>query len=186
MALRTYWLGIIEGVRNSWDTTMKLTGLGVFVISNTFCSKTFKKMFSVTITWCCFSFSPCCFFPLLLLTITLKENIFIVTFLCHSESSCIPNTSWKYACFLARHAGAMLLKCRRNEGCVLYQKMRTPKLYVILKKKNIEGINFMQKSTKSISLFNTYDSLKYPPCSLFILYSYPIPIIFDSEFKNLS
>ena len=48
--------------------------------------KPLNKLFSVTIACFCFSISFCCFFPLLLLTITLKNDIFNITFLYDSES----------------------------------------------------------------------------------------------------
>ena len=46
----------------------------------------------------------------------------------------IPNTSWKYVGLVVNHSRVMPMKCRRSHRSALYQKMRTPKLYVILKK----------------------------------------------------
>ena len=47
---------------------------------------------------------------------------------------CSPNTSWKYVGLSVKHPGEMSFKYRRSVGSALYQKMRTPKINVILKK----------------------------------------------------
>ena len=53
-----------------------------------------------------------------------------------------------------------LFKCRRSVGSDLCQKMRIPKLYVILKKIITKGMNYTQTATKLINLFNVYERLK--------------------------
>ena len=57
----------------------------------------------------------------------------------------------------------MSFKSRRSNGSALYQKMRTLKLYIILKKIIPKGMTYMPTATKSVSLFNTYERLKFPP-----------------------
>ena len=49
--------------------------------------KPLSKLFSVKITCCCFSVSSCCFFLLYHLTITPKDDISNVTFLCNIQTS---------------------------------------------------------------------------------------------------
>ena len=49
------------------------------------------------------------------------------------------------------------MKCLRNVGSALYEKMRTPKLHVILKKMFSKGMTYTQTGAKSISLLNAYD-----------------------------
>ena len=66
--------------RDNKDVIVKLAGILLVVISDTFYSKTFQKLSSVPITCCCNSFSSGCFFPLLLLPITRKQDISNITF----------------------------------------------------------------------------------------------------------
>ena len=64
----------------------------------------------------------------------------------------------------------MSLKCRSSVGSALYQKVRTPKLFIILKKLITKEITYTQTAAKSIGLFNAYDRLKSNPRSQFIFY----------------
>ena len=79
---------------------------------------------------------------------------------------CIHKTSWKFVVLLVKHPGVMSFKCRRSVGKALYQKMRTPKLYVILKK-IVSRVTYPQTERKMISLFNVYDRLKSSLFSIF-------------------
>ena len=76
---------------------------------------------------------------------------------------CIPNISWKYVGPVAKYGGEMSLKCWRSVGSALYQKMRTPKLYVILKKIITKKMIYTEIGTKSNSLFSSYEHLKSAP-----------------------
>ena len=74
--------------------------------------------------------------------------------------------------------------------------MKTPMLYVILKKIITKGMIYMQTATKSISLFNTYElplpqfiynafeRLKSPTRSQLIFFLLPDPDIFDFELNT--
>ena len=80
----------------------------------------------------------------------------------------------------------MLFKCRKSVGCALCQKMRTPKLYVILKKIITKGMTYTLTATKQFSLLNAYKRLKYPsPVYSLNFTSYPILIflILGLKFK---
>ena len=76
---------------------------------------------------------------------------------------CMPNTSWKFVGLIVKHSGVMSFKCRRNVASALCQKMRTQKLYNILKNIITKGMTYTQNTTKQISLFNAYERLKSPP-----------------------
>ena len=75
----------------------------------------------------------------------------------------IPNTSWKFAGLLVKHPEVIPFKYRKSVASALYEKMRTPKLYVILKKILIKGMTYTQTTIKQIRLFNAFEHLKYPP-----------------------
>ena len=77
-------------------------------------------------------------------------------------------TATKSVSLLMKHRGETSFKCQRSVGSALYQKMKTPHLYIILKKKIPMGMIYTQSSTKSISLFNAYERLKSP--SLFTVH----------------
>ena len=135
MAVRIYRPGIFHDMRNFMRCHNQDWRTSTIVISKIFCSNILNKLFSVASTYCCFSVSSRCCFPLLLLTITCREDVCKVTFLYDPESShlCIPNTSSKFVGLFVKYPGVMSFKCRRRIGSTLCQKMRTPKLYVILK-----------------------------------------------------
>ena len=159
-----------------WDATVKLTRLLLVVISNTFCSKTFK-LFCVTLTYCCFSVSSCCFFHLLLWTKLVKKTFPKLHSYAIPSRLCIPTISWKFVCPLVKHPGTMSFKCHRSVESALHQNLRTPKLYVILKRIITKGMTYTQTATKSISLFKAYESLKsFPPVHSLNFTSYPIPM----------
>ena len=86
------------------------------------------------------------FFFLLFLNITRKEDISKVTFLYDSYSLYIPNTSLKFNGFFMKHPGVMSFKCRRSVGSTLYQKIRTSKLYVVLKKIITKGMTVKNRN----------------------------------------
>ena len=111
---------------------------------------------------CCFSISSCSFFPLLLLTITRKEHISRLHSYVIPSPFCIPNPSWKFVGLLVKHTGVMSFKCWRSVVSALYQKMRTTRLFFILKKIFAKGMISTQTAAKSISLFKAYERLKSP------------------------
>ena len=84
----------------------------------------------------------------------------------------ISNISWKYGSLVVKHPGEMSIKCRRNVGSSRYQKMRTPKLYIILKKTITKEMTDMQTRMKSICMFNAYERLKYAPPRLKFTFYY--------------
>ena len=75
----------------------------------------------------------------------------------------ISNTSWKFVGLFVKHPEVMSFKCRRTVGSSLYQKMKSPKLYSVLKKIITKWMTYTQSATKSISLFNIYECLKSLP-----------------------
>ena len=145
------------------DTTIKLAELLLVVISNTFFSKTLKLIVFCHNNVLLFL----CFFLLLFSSSSFNRNSqrrrSQINFNVILSPLCIPNTSWKFISLLMKHPGVMSFKCRRSVGSVVCQKMRTPKLYFILKKIITKGMTYMQTTTKQISLFNAYECLKYPP-----------------------
>ena len=76
---------------------------------------------------------------------------------------CIPTISWKSFGVVVKHPREMSFKCRRSVGSALCQNMRTPKLYVILKKIITKRMTYTQTTTKSISLSNAHERLKSAP-----------------------
>ena len=80
---------------------------------------------------------------------------------------CIPKISWKYVGLIAKHGAEISLKYWRSFGSALDQKMRTTKLYVILKKIIPKRIIYTQTTRKWNRLFSSYEHLKFLPCSQF-------------------
>ena len=56
--------------------------------------------------------------------------------------------SWNYVDLVVKYGEEMSLKCWRNVGSALYQKMRIPKLYVISKKIITKRMIYKQTATK--------------------------------------
>ena len=79
-----------------------------------------------------------------LLTVTRKNVIPNITFFVIPSHLCTLNISSKYAGLVVKHPREMLLECWRSIGSALCQKMRTLKLYVILKKIITKGMTYMQ------------------------------------------
>ena len=99
-------------------------------------------------------------FSLILLTITRKKGIANLHSYVIPSRLCILIISWQHVGLVVKHRGKMSLKCRRRVGSALYQKMRIQKLYIMLKKIITKGMTYMQTETKSIRLFNAYESLQ--------------------------
>ena len=135
-------------------------------------------------TCCCFSLL---LFSLFLFSKTCKKGIPNVIFLCDSEMLCISNISWKqYLSLVVKHPGEMSLKFLRSVCCAFCQKMKTPKLYVILMKIITKEMTYTEIAIKSISLFNEYYRLKSPPpvhSSFFTSYLIPMFSILGLKFK---
>ena len=86
---------------------------------------------------------------------------------------CTLNTSWKFVALLVKHPGLMSFKVWRSAGNALYQKKRTPKLNVILKKIITKGTTYTQTAANSISLISADERLKSP--SPFAVNFYMLP-----------
>ena len=80
----------------------------------------------------------------------------------------------------------MSFEYRRSVGIAFCQKIRTSKLYLILKKIIIKWMTKTQTPIKQISLFNAHERLKSPPPIHSLNFtSYPIPmfLILGLKFK---
>ena len=64
---------------------------------------------------------------------------------------CIPNISWKYVGLAVKHTGVSV-------GSALYQNMRTPKLYVILKEINTKGMIYKQTKKQNRLVYSMFMS----------------------------
>ena len=79
----------------------------------------------------------------------------------------------------------MSLICWRCVGRALYEKMKTPHLFIIWKEMNIKGMTYAQTERKQMILYYVYEHLKSPPRPVHSSYfaSYPILVFLISHLK---